>query len=418
MKEIFALVDCNNFYVSCERVFNPKLKGRPVVVLSNNDGCIVSRSSEAKALGIGMGVPAFKVKGLMEKESVETLSSNYTLYADMSSRVMKTLSYFTPAIEIYSIDEAFLNLSGLNCSLAGYGQKISRRIKRWTGIPVSIGMAETKTLAKLADRIAKRTKGADGVMDLTDYSSIPDILAQTGVEHIWGVGYRTALKLKRAGIRDALALRDVDINWIRVKFGVVGVRTVYELRNMSCYPLQENPPLRKSVAVSRSFGEPIETLEQLRETSACFASRAGEKLRQEGLVAGVMTVFVMTSRFIKNRYFNSHTVEFPTPTSNTIELIRNACVCVDKLYRRGCMFKKSGIVLSDLVSEKHIQENLFEKVDTARYHRLMCAVDTVNSKSNSPLRWAAGGLQQPWRVKFNRRSARCTTRWDELVKVS
>jgi DNA polymerase V len=418
MKEIFTLVDCNNFYVSCERVFNPALRGKPVVVLSNNDGCIVSRSSEAKDLGIGMGVPAFEIKDLMKKEGVEALSSNYTLYADISSRVMRMLSYFTPAIEIYSIDEAFLNLSGLNCPLADYGQKISQRVKKWTGIPVSIGMAETKTLAKLANRIAKRTKGADGVMDLTDYSQIPGILAQTGAEHIWGIGYRTALRLKRAGIRDALALRDADINWVRNKFGIVGVRTVYELRNMSCYPLQENPPVRKSVAVSRSFGEPIETLEQLKETSACFASRAGEKLRQEGLAAGVMTVFVMTSRFIKNRYFNSHTVEFSAPTNNTIELIRNACVCVNKLYRRGCMFKKSGIVLSDLVNEKNIQKNLFEKVDTARCRRLMYTVDTINNRSNTPLRWAAGGMEQLWRVKFNRRSARYTTRWDELVKVS
>jgi DNA polymerase V len=417
MKEIFALVDCNNFYVSCERVFNPKLKGRPVVVLSNNDGCIVSRSSEAKALGIGMGVPAFKVKDLIEKEGIETLSSNYTLYADMSSRVMKTLLFFTPEMEIYSIDEAFLNLSGLGCYLKDYAMKIRQRVRKWTGIPVSIGIAHTKTLAKLANKMAKKTKGTNGVMELTDSVRIPGILTEVPVEYIWGIGYKTALKLKGAGIRTALALRGADINWVRNKFGVVGVRTVYELRLISCYPLEENPPVRKSVAVSRSFGEPIETLEQLQETSACFASRAGEKLRHNGLAAGFMTVFVMTSRFIKNRYFNSHTVEFPTPTNNTIELIRNACICMDKLYRKGCMFKKSGIVLSGLVAEKHIQGNLFEKVDSARYRRLMCAVDTINSRSVAPLRWAAGGLQQPWRVKFNRRSARYTTRWDELVKV-
>ncbi|MHC4689027.1 MAG: Y-family DNA polymerase [Planctomycetota bacterium] len=417
MKEIFALVDCNNFYVSCERVFNPKLKSRPVVVLSNNDGCIVSRSSEAKALGIGMGVPAFEVKDLIDKEGVETLSSNYTLYADMSSRVMKTLLFYAPEMEIYSIDEAFLNLSGLDCYLKDYGLKIRQRVKKWTGIPVSIGIAQTKTLAKLANKMAKKTKGTDGIMELTDAVRIPGVLAEAPVEHIWGIGYRTALKLKRAGIRTALALRDADINWVRNKFGVVGVRTVYELRNISCYPLEESPPARKSVAVSRSFGEPVETLEQLQETSACFASRAGEKLRHNSLAAGFMTVFVMTSRFIKNRYFNSHTVEFPVPTNNTIELVRNACICMDKLYRKGCMFKKSGIVLSGLVGEKHIQGNLFEKVDTERYRRLMYAVDTINSRSNAPLRWAAGGLQQPWRVKFNRRSARYTTRWDELVKV-
>jgi len=418
MKQIFALVDCNNFYVSCERVFNPALKGRPIVVLSNNDGCIVSRSGEAKALGIGMGVPAFEVKDLMDKEGVQALSSNYTLYADMSGRVMGILSYFTPSIEIYSIDEAFLNFSGMNSCLTDYGQRIRHRIKKWTGIPVSIGIAGTKTLAKLANRIAKKTESADGVVDLTDYSRLPGILAQTGVEHIWGIGYRTALKLKRAGIRDALALKDADISWIRKKFGVVRIRTVYELRNMSCYGLEENPPLRKSVAVSRSFGEPIETLEQLRETSACFASRAGEKLRREGLAAGVMTLFVMTSRFIRSRYFNSHTVEFPTPTNNTVELIRNAADCICKLYRKGCMFKKSGIVLGGLVDEKRIQMNLFDKVDRTKYRRLMCAVDAVNSRANTSLRWAAGGLGQSWQVRFKKRSARYTTRWDELVKVS
>ena len=418
MKQIFALVDCNNFYVSCERVFNPAIRSRPVVVLSNNDGCIVSRSGEAKALGIGMGVPAFEVSDLMDKEGVQALSSNYTLYADISGRVMGILSYFTPYIEIYSIDEAFLNLSGMDCCLTNYGHRIRQRIKKWTGIPVSIGMAETKTLAKLANRIAKKTESADGVMDLTDYLRLSDILAQTGVEHIWGIGYRTALKLKRAGIRDALALKDADISWIRKKFGVVGIRTVYELRNMSCYPLEENPPLRKSVAVSRSFGEPIETLEQLRETSACFASRAGEKLRREGLAASVMTVFVMTSRFIRNRYFNSHTVEFPTPTNSTVELICNAAGCIRKLYRKGCMFKKCGILLGGIVDERHIQGNLFDQVDRAKHRRLMYAVDAVNSRSASPLRWAAEGLKQSWQVKFRKRSARYTTRWDELVKVS
>jgi DNA polymerase V len=369
-------------------------------------------------LGIKMGVPAFEVKNFMEKKGVEALSSNYTLYADMSSRVMETLAYFTPEIEIYSIDEAFLNLSGVGCCLTDYGLKMRQRVKRWTGIPVSIGIAQTKTLAKLANRIAKRTEGTGGVMDLTDPAPIPGILAETQVEHVWGVGYMTALKLKRAGIRNALALRDADIHWIRRKFGVVGVRTVYEMRNIRCYPLEENPPARKSIVVSRSFGKPVERLEQLKETSACFASRAGEKLRQDGLAASVMTVFVMTSCFVKNRYFNSRSVEFPAATNDSIELIRNALSCMDKLYRRGCMFKKSGIVLSGLVSEKRIQENLFEKVDRARYHRLMRAVDTINSRSNSPLRWAAEGLEQPWRVKFNRRSGRYTTCWDELVEIA
>jgi len=418
MKEVFALIDCNNFYASCERVFNPKLEGKPVVVLSNNDGCVVARSNEAKVLGIGMGVPAFEVKNIIEKNNVEVFSSNYALYADMSSRVMETLSTFTPDIEIYSIDEAFLSPAGFNGSLADYGRKIRRTVKKWTGIPITVGMARTKTLAKIANKIAKKSDKANGVVDLTDFPYLHRALAKTEVEKVWGIGHRTALKLKKAGIRTALDLRDADISWVRQKLGVVGMRTVYELRRISCYPLEQNPSVKKSITVSRSFGKPIETLEGLKEAIASYASRAGEKLRQEGLAAGVMTVFVTTSRFIENRYFNSHTIEFPTATSDTIELARNACCCIERLYRKGCLFKKSGIILSRLISEKHIQKNLFDKVDRERSHRLMQAVDAINNTLNSSLRLGAEGLEQPWKVKFNKRSHKFTTRWDELLEVA
>ncbi len=417
MKEIFALVDCNNFYASCERVFNPRLEGRAVVVLSNNDGCVVARSNEAKALGIGMGVPAFKVKGIIEENGVEVFSSNYALYADMSHRVMQTLSAFTPDMEIYSIDEAFLSLAGFNCCLTDYALKIKETVKKWTGIPVTVGAAATKTLAKIANGIAKKSDRANGVVDLTRSTCLQKALAETRVEKVWGVGYRTAIKLKNSGIRTALDLRDADISWIRQKLGVVGVRTVYELRGISCYPLELNPPVKKSITVSRSFGKPVAEIEELKEATASYASRAGEKLRQEGLAAGVMTVFVTTSRFIEKSYFNSHTVEFPTATSDTIELVRSACRCIDQLYRRGCLFKKSGIILGGLISERHIQKNLFDTVDRERSHRLMRAVDAVNSASNGPLIWAAEGLARPWKVKFNRRSHRYTTRWGELLEV-
>jgi DNA polymerase V len=417
-KEIFALVDCNNFYASCERVFNPKLEGRPVVVLSNNDGCVVARSNEAKALGIGMGVPAFEVEDIIRKNGVEVFSSNYALYADMSSRVMETLSAFTPDMEVYSIDEAFLNLAGLNCFLTDYGRKMRRMVKKWTGMPVTVGMARTKTLAKIANRIAKKSTRANGVLDLTDSPYLNRVLAETPVEKVWTVGIKTALKLKGAGIKTALALRDADIGWVRQKFGVVGVRTVYELRGISCYPLEQNPPAKKSITVSRMFGEPVESIEELKEAIASYASRAGRKLRGQGLAAGVMTVYVTTSRFIENRYFNSHTVEFAVATSDTIELIRNACRCIDRLYRKGCAFKKCGIIFNALVPENQVQKGLFDNVDRLKSQRLMRAIDSINTRLDSPLQWAAEGLAQPWKVKFKRRSCRYTTRWDELPEVA
>jgi len=417
-KEIFALVDCNNFYASCERVFNPKLEGRPVIVLSNNDGCVVARSNEAKALGIGMGVAAFEVEDIIGKNGIEVFSSNYALYADMSSRVMETLSIFTPDIEIYSIDEAFLNLGGFSRSLTDYGRKIQRTVKQWTGMPVTIGIGRTKTLAKIANQIAKKSAKADGVLDLTDSACLDEILAETPVEKVWTVGIKTTIKLKRAGIKTALDLRDADISWIRQKFGVVGVRTVYELRGICCYPLEQNPPVKKSITVSRMFGKPVESVEELKQAISSYASRAGEKLREQHSAAGTMTVFVTTSRFIKKRYFNAHTIEFGVATNDTMELIRAGLLCIDKLYRRSFAFKKGGIILNDLLPERQIQKSLFDNTDREKSQRLMQAIDYVNTRLNCPLRWAAEGLNQPWMVKFNRRSYRYTTHWDELLEVA
>jgi len=421
MKNIFALVDCNNFYVSCEQVFQPHLRGRPVVVLSNNDGCVVSRSDEAKKLGIKMGVAFFQVKDEAQKNGVIALSSNYSLYADMSRRVMETLCNFTPQIEVYSIDEAFLNLAGLGDNLTDYGQKIRETIRQWTGMPVSIGIARTKTLAKIANRIAKRSAEAAGVFELIDSARIDQALAQTGVEHVWGIGIKTYIKLKREGIDTALSLRDVDIEWMRRRFGVTGVRTIYELRGVCCYELQEQPPMRKSVVVSRIFGRKIETVEELKQAIASYACRAGEKLREEALAAGAMTAFLMTSRFVnkRKRYFNSHTVSFPTATNYTPELIDCAVKSVERLYRRGFQFNKAGVILSDLVPQVNVQGNLFDKVDRQKSRRLMQAVDAVNARLPfTPLRWAAEGINQPWRTKFAKRSRRYTTRWDELPEVA
>jgi len=418
MNDVFALADCNNFYVSCERVFNPKLAHRPVIVLSNNDGCVVARSNEAKTLGIKMGVPAFEIADLIKKHNVEALSSNYTLYADMSSRVMNTLSTFTPAMEVYSIDEAFLNLVGFKSPLTDYGRKIRQTVKKWTGLPVSIGVAKTKTLAKIANYAAKRSSKADGVVDLTDATDIERTLNDVPVEKVWGVGIRTTLTLKKTGIHTALDLSKADVGWIRNRFGVVGVRTVYELLGIRCYQLEQDPPHKKTMVVSRMFGTPVESIEQLKEAAAAYAARAGEKLREQKLSASAITVYVTTSRFIKNRYFNSHTFEFAASTNDTIELIRASVSCIDKLYRRNCRFKKCGVILIGLVPENQVQQCLFDNADREKNKRLMQAVDAINAKVNPLLRWAAEGLLQPWHVKFRRRSPHFTTAWNEILEVA
>ena len=420
MKEIFALVDCNNFYVSCEKAFSPALQGKPVIVLSNNDGCVVARSNEVKALGVPMGIAAFKIRGLIEKNNIEIFSSNYSLYADMSSRVMHALSYFTPQIEVYSIDEAFLNLAGFGSDLACYGRKIKNTVLKWTGIPVSIGIAQTKTLAKVANKIAKTSPEAAGVFDLTNPAIIDDTLKTIEVEKVWGVGIKSAIKLKRAGVRTALQLKNADITWIRKTFGVCGVRTVYELRNIACYGLEDNPPARQSIVVSRSFGKPVETIDELKEALAAFAARAGEKLREENLFANVLTAFAMTNRFDpKTRYFNSRAVFFPQATHYTPHLISAALSAAEIIYRPASRFKKAGVLLSGLVDGKNIQRNLFDSTDTPKTERLMHTVDRVNILyPDSGLKWAAEGLNQSWQVKFSRRSPRYTTIWSEIPSVA
>jgi DNA polymerase V len=333
---------------------------------------------------------------------------------------METLCSFTPEIEVYSIDEAFLNLSGFGDDLTDYGRKIRRTVKQWTGMPVSICIAGTKTLAKIANRFAKRSPEADGVFELTEQARIDEALAQTGVEHIWGIGIKTCIKLKRAGIKTALALRGVDIEWMRRRFGVTGVRTVYELRGMSCYELEDQPPAKKGITVSRMFGRKVETLEELKEAISSYASRAGEKLREEGLAAGAMIVYVTTSRFVnpRKRYFNSHGVNFQVATNYTPELIEYATAAIERLYKKGFLYAKAGLILSDIVPEGKVQGSLFDQADRQKSRRLMQAIDAVNLKlPDSPLIWAAEGIDQPWQAKFAKRSKRYTTQWDELVEV-
>lgn len=412
---LFALVDCNNFYVSCERVFDPKLAGKPVIVLGNNDGIVVARSNEAKALGIPMGVPAFKFRDLIRRHGVQAFSSNYALYGDMSQRVMETLQLFSPEVEVYSIDEAFLSLTGfVHQDLIEYGRRIRATVKQWTGLPVSVGIAETKTLAKIANHIAKK---ADGVFDLSTWPDRDSLLGGVPVEEVWGIGPAHARRLKRHGVTTALALRSADDHWIRKQMGVVGLRTVQELRGMSCLPLEQCPSPKQGITCSRAFGRPVTTLAEMREAVAVYTARAAEKLRGERLAAAALTVFLTTNPFKDEpQYSNALALRLPVATDATPELLRVALKGIEAIYRESYRYKKAGVMLLGLVPVSQVQANLFDQADRERSKRLMRAVDSLNAREGADtVRFAASGLTQHWRTRFMKRSQAYTTRWDELI---
>lgn len=423
MASIFALCDCNNFYVSCERVFNARLTGRPVIVLSNNDGCVIARSEEAKALGVKMGVPVFQAQHLINAHNIEVFSSNYALYGDMSQRVMTALTEFTPEVELYSIDEAFVRLEHHRRygSLGDFGRKIQRTVYKWTGIPLSIGMAQTKTLAKLANQLAKKSTKAQGVLDLTRSEFQTCVLERTPVEKVWGIGRQSSKLLRARGIETARALRDVDVHWARKALTVVGARIVEELRGNSCLPLETCPPPKRSLTHSRSFGRVVETISELREAIASFTIRVAEKLRRGKLAAGALTVFVATNRFSKGEeyYANSATIEMAYPTEVTHELLERSLRCVEKLYRPGYRFKSAGVLLTALVPASPITARMYGDEKWQRARRAMQAVDEINARmGRDTVRLGALETRRQWMTKFERRSPRFTTNWNEILTVS
>ena len=414
---VVALVDCNNFYASCERVFNPKLQGKPVVVLSNNDGIVVAASNEAKALGLVLGVPIFKVEDLVESKKVHVFSSNYTLYGDMSQRVMETLAWFTPELEIYSIDEAFLNFTGFSrANLTAYGHEIRDTVKRWAGIPVSIGIAETKTLAKIANRFAKRSPKTRGVLDLTGSPYREKALALTNVENVWGVGRRYATFLRKHGIETALDLSRADDWWVKKHMSIVGLRTVRELRGIPSISMELISCPRKQMCVSRSFGKPVETLGEMSQAVAAYVSRAAEKLRKDYSAAGTLMVFMMTNRFKDEpQCVKSTVIALPVPTDCTQELIHYALMGVKSIYRTGFRFKKAGVVLTDLMPANQVQTDLFDTRNREGSQRILKAIDRINASMGAgTIKYAAEGLTQPWRTKFEKCSPHYTTQWDDL----
>jgi DNA polymerase V len=415
----FALVDCNNFYVSCERLFNPKLNGKPVVVLSNNDGCVVARSQEVKDLGIKMGVPLFKIQAEIEKYNIQVYSSNYVLYGDLSGRVMSTLSYFAPDVEIYSIDEAFLDLSGfIHLNLTEYAEEIRKTVLKWVGIPVSIGIGCTKTLAKLANRVAKKSQS--GVFDLSTYNNPEEILAKTDVGDIWGIGSKYGKWCKEHRIFTALDLRDANEGLIRKKMGVIGVRMQMELKGISCLPLELVASPKQETCVSRSLPYPVTQLTELKEAVAHHIHRAAEKLRRQKQAAQVITIFARTSPFKEDFYTDSATTELLVPTNNTVELLRLASKLTESIYREGHGFIKAGVIMSGLLPENQIQGNLFDQSeDKHRSEKLMQVIDQLNAQyGRHTVKFASAGVKQPWITKSDRRSPRYTTCWDELLSVS
>jgi DNA polymerase V len=417
--QCIALVDCNNFYVSCERVFNPKLEGKPVVVLSNNDGCVVARSSEAKALGIAMGVPVFKIRGLIARHDSITLSSNYAIYGDLSHRVMTVLADFAPDIEVYSIDEAFLDFSGFSHDLANYAQEIRQRVKQWVGIPISIGIAPTKTLAKLANRVAKRSP--IGVFNFMDCDHLDDILAETAVRDVWGIGRQHEKWLIGRGISNALLLRDMDEAIVRKKMGVIGSRLQLELKGEFCLPLELCPQSKQTTCVSRSFSHPISTESELKEAIATFVCRLAEKLRSQRQSASAITIFARSSPFYEDFYTRSLTVELPVASNDSRELMFYALQSTEAIYRQNCQFKKAGVIALGLLPEESIQINLFDTRTPElleRSQRLMQTIDEINERfGRDALTFAGTGLSKDWKTKSTQRSPRYTSCWRELPIV-
>ena len=417
-KKIFALIDCNAFYVSCERVFNPKLNNKPVVALSNNDGCIIARSKEAKALGIKMGVPLFKVKDIVERENVIVFSSNYTLYADMSRRVMNIISEFTPSIEVYSIDEAFIELTNMNVDYESYARHMRKVILQYTGIPVSIGIASTKTLTKVANHIAKDDESLEGVCSLIQHENLDQVLEDTNVADVWGVGRQLSKKLIANGIFNAKLLKNCEDAWVRKMMSVNGLKTVSELREISCLDLEETSATRKSCCTTRSFGKPLINLEDIEQAVTTFARRATERIRGENLIASTVSVFLRTNPFDRNRYYsNSSTTTLSYPTYDTMQIVKTALQLTKIIFRENYKYKKAGVLLSGFYEKGTETKDLFSE---ARYRspKLMSAVDQINERYGSDTIQIATECQMgKWKQKRKNCTQSYTTQLDNVLLI-
>ena len=418
-KEVFALIDCNNFYASCERVFQPHLRNKPVGILSNNDGCIVAMSQELKDIGITRGKPFFKIKHLLAKHDIHIFSSNYALYGDMSARVMKTLSQFSPEIEIYSIDEAFLCFTDFQYyDFDTYGKEIKQTVMKWTGIPVSVGIGRTKTLAKVAASIAKKQES--GVFNLTDHPDLDAILEKFPVEKVWGIGFQYAKMLHKHGIHSAYDLTQTTERWVKKRMTVVGLRTMKELKGISSIDLELDIIPRKEIVSSRSFGKPVTNLSELQEAAAAYGTRAVEKLREQNLVASQVMVYLTTNRFKDEpQYANFVSGRTRIPSAYTPDFLSIIKKLLQSIFRKGYRYKKVGIMISEIMHQKQAPLDFFEPtyLDDSR-KIIMDHLDLINKKwGRDTIHYAASGIERKWSMRREYLTPSYTTNWKELAKA-
>jgi DNA polymerase V len=418
---MFALVDCNSFFASCEKVFRPDLEGQPVAVLSNNDGCVVARSPEAKQI-VKMQATLFSIKDLVERGELYVFSSNPVLYKDMSRRVIETLQHFSPEVEQYSIDEAFLGLQGFtHRDLTDYGQQIRTTVQQWTGIPVSVGIASTKTLAKLAAQVAKRNPDMEGVLDFETLEDIDAVLAAIAIGEVWGIGKNLRAKLNALGIKQVLDLKRANEKLIKKKFGILTLRTVMELRGVPCFSMEPVAAPKTMRIVSRSFGHLVTELADIKEAVATYTTRCAEKLRDDGLVARQFAVSIRTSYYRdRDQYAAARSVELDPPTNDTTVLIPAAMQLAEAAFKPGYEYLKAKVIATELSPAGAVQGNLFSApVNPEKRDRLMATIDGLNRKLQpDAVKFGAMGLNPSWQMRSEYFSQRYTTHWDEIPTVS
>ena len=414
---MFALVDCNNFYVSCEKVFNPALEGKPVVVLSNNDGCIIARSEEAKKMGLQMAEPAFKKVKFLNDNGVTIFSSNYTLYGDMSARVTETLSHFSHEIEIYSIDEAFLNLTGFTGDLEKLCTEITSTVKQHTGIPISVGIGPTKTLAKIANKAAKQTGGVFIIQNNRQHDAL---IRNTPIEKVWGIGRQYAKLLQQNKVKTAYDFTLLNDNWLRTKMKVIGLRIKKELLGESCIRLELIVPPKKAIATTRAFGKKTSEMKFITEAVSTYAVRCAEKLRKQNSVANLLTVFIHTDPFNPNepQINKSKTLTLPVATNDNVELVKYSLVCLKEIFNPGFRYKKAGVIVDGLQDESSFQGNIFDETDRKKQRELLQTIDKLNSEfGRDKVKLAIQGDGKEWKLRQEKLSKRYTTNWNEIIEV-
>ena len=417
---MIALADCNNFYASCERIFNPKIKNKPIIVLSNNDGCVIARSNEAKALGIKMGVPAFKIKKIIDNYNVCVFSTNFTLYGDFSQRVMSILSNNVSSIEIYSIDEAFMNLEGIP-KQKQFASKLQKKILTWTGIPISIGIAPNKTLSKVANYIAKKEID-NGVHILFTNKQIKEVLKIFPINKIWGIGNKLYQKLYNENINTAYELTQKSDKWIQNNMSITGLKMVKELRGEVCYNLINKTKPKKSIMTSRTFGKKINNFQELAQAISTYANICAEKLRQEGGCAKTIHIMIFTNTFkYKNQlnYTGKKKISLSNHTNDSLEIVSSSIKALKSIYRNGCFYKKGGVILSDIIPKSETQISLFgNSLDIIKREKLMLTIDKLNNNlGRGKIRLAVNGFEKNWGMKQKNLSPRYTTRINELLRI-